>query len=49
MMDPLVNAYQNEHRQPNPEELETCNKIALKLMKKNAIQMAVISLIGLIL
>ena len=49
MMDPLVNAYQNEHRQPTPEELETCNKVAMKLMKKNAIQMAVLCGIGLFL
>ena len=48
MMDPLVNAYQNEHRAPSKAELENCDRIARKAMVKNAVQMHVLCALGLV-
>ena len=48
MMDPLVNAYQNEHRQPTPEELKKVKMISLRAMRKNATQMIVLAALGFI-
>ena len=48
MMDPLVNAYQNEGRAPTKAEIKKCDKIATQAMIKNAVQIHVLCALGLV-